>query len=65
MEVVMRQARLERIGNRETVMYFIEQLFGLSPDGGSGSVEFLLFAVPVLGVGFLNLWRRRSYRMRK
>lgn len=45
-------------------MYLIEQLFGLSPDGGSGSVEFLLFAIPVLGVGLLTLWRRRTYSMR-
>ena len=45
-------------------MYFIEQLFGFSPDDGSGSVEFLLFAIPVLGVGLLTLWRRRNYRMR-
>jgi hypothetical protein len=65
MNAVVRKASLEQIGNEETVMYFIEQLFGLSPDGGSGSVEFLLFAIPVLGVGFLTLWRRTNYRMRK
>jgi MYXO-CTERM domain-containing protein len=46
-------------------MYFIEQLFGVSPDGGSGSVEFLLFAIPALGVGLLTLWRRRNYGMRR
>jgi hypothetical protein len=45
-------------------MYFIEQLFGFSPDGGSGSVEFLLFAIPVLGVGLLTVLRRRNYTMR-
>jgi MYXO-CTERM domain-containing protein len=65
MEAVVRQARLERIEDKETVMYFIERLFGVSPDGGSGSVEFLLFAVPVLGVGLLTLWRRRNYGMRR
>ena len=28
-------------------MHFIERLFGISPDGGSGSLEFLLFIVPL------------------
>ena len=45
-------------------MYFIEQLLGLSPDGGSGSVEFLLFALPILGLGLLTLRRRRNDRTR-
>lgn len=60
MEAVVRHGWREPIGNKETVMHFIEQLFGSSPDGGSGSVEFLLFAIPVLGVGLLTLWRRRN-----
>jgi hypothetical protein len=29
-------------------MYFIEQLFGLSPDGDSGSLELLLVLVPLV-----------------
>ena len=29
-------------------MDFIERLFGISPDGGSGSVEFLLLSIPIL-----------------
>ena len=41
-------------------MDFIEKLFGLSPDGGSGWFEFLLFAVPLAGVAWL--WRRRQRR---
>jgi hypothetical protein len=45
-------------------MHFIEQLLGLSPDGGSGSAELLLLALPVLGVGLLALWRQRNCRIR-
>jgi hypothetical protein len=42
-------------------MDFIEQLFGLSPDGGSGWFEFLLFAVPLAGIAYLA-WRERRHR---
>jgi hypothetical protein len=38
-------------------MDFIERLFGIAPDGGSGWLEFLLFAVPLAGVAWL--WQRR------
>lgn len=31
-------------------MDFIEQIFGVSPDGGSGTLEFLLFLIPLAGV---------------
>jgi MYXO-CTERM domain-containing protein len=41
-------------------MDFIERIFGFSPDGGNGSFEYLLFAVPVIGL--LLLWRRRQLR---
>jgi len=34
-------------------MDFIERIFGFSPDGGSGSFEFLLFALPIAGVIYL------------
>jgi hypothetical protein len=44
-------------------MDFIERLFGVSPDGGSGLFEFLLFAVPLAGVA-LFYWRRRAARRR-
>ena len=30
-------------------MDFVERLFGISPDGGSGLFELLLFLIPVLG----------------
>lgn len=39
-------------------MNFIERLFGASPDGGSGALEFLLIAMPVLGVCVLARLRR-------
>jgi hypothetical protein len=35
---------------REKRMDFIEHMFGIAPDGGSGSLELWLFVVPVLGV---------------
>jgi hypothetical protein len=31
-------------------MDFIERIFGVSPDGGSGSLEVMLFAVPVIAI---------------
>ena len=40
-------------------MDFIERLFGVSPDGGSGLFEFLLFAVPLAGAAWL-IWRRKK-----
>lgn len=43
-------------------MDFIEKIFGLSPDGGSGSFEFLLFTVPVVGILVIRAWRKRSRR---
>ena len=43
-------------------MDFIERLFGVSPDGGSGLFEFLLFAVPLAGVAWLYLRRKAARR---
>lgn len=43
-------------------MDFIEKLFGFAPDGGNGSFEFLLFAVPLAGIVYLALRRRRQDR---
>jgi hypothetical protein len=40
-------------------MDFIEQLFGISPDGGSGLLELMLFVVPLLGLLLLRSWRGR------
>jgi len=39
-------------------MDFIERIFGIAPDGGSGTLEFLLFAIPVCGIAVLAVWRR-------
>ena len=44
-------------------MDFIERIFGFAPDGGDGSFEFLLFAIPIAGIAYL-LWRRRMRRER-
>ena len=41
-------------------MDFIERIFGLAPDGGSGSLEFLLFLIPVAGIVWIVAARRRS-----
>jgi MYXO-CTERM domain-containing protein len=42
-------------------MDFIEQLFGISPDGGSGALEALWVVALVAVVGALA-WRRRAMR---
>jgi cbb3-type cytochrome oxidase subunit 3 len=39
-------------------MDFIEQIFGFSPDGGSGAFEVLLFLIPIAGL--VILYRRRA-----
>jgi hypothetical protein len=39
-------------------MDFIEKIFGFSPDGGDGSLELLLFAVPVVLLIGSKLWQR-------
>lgn len=47
-------------------MDFIERIFGISPDGGSGAFEFLLFAIPIAGTVYLlarsGRWRGRDKR---
>jgi hypothetical protein len=45
----------------EAVMDFIEQLFGFSPDGGSGSFELLLILAPFL-VAAVWFYMRRQRR---
>jgi len=42
-------------------MDFIERLLGFSPDGGDGTFEFMLFAIPIAGIVYL-VRRRRSRR---
>ena len=45
-------------------MDFIERLLGISPDGGSGSLELLLFAILICGNIYLAVKRRlRKQRM--
>jgi len=46
-------------------MDFIERIFGISPDGGSGAFEFMLFALPIAGIAFMVLRRRRRSRQRR
>ena len=43
-------------------MDFIERIFGIAPDGGSGSFELLLFLVPVLGSYVLYRIRSRKQK---
>ena len=43
-------------------MDFIEKIFGVSPDGGSGWFEVLLFLIPVVGILVIREWRKRSAR---
>ncbi|WP_352596509.1 hypothetical protein [Mesorhizobium sp. M0091] len=41
-------------------MDFIERIFGISPDGGSGSFEAALIMVPIVIVGLVLLARKRA-----
>ncbi len=45
-------------------MDFIEQIFGLSPDGGSGATEAAYLAALIAGALLLR-WRRRSSAARQ
>jgi len=45
--------------NAEAMMNFIESLFGIAPDGGDGSLEWLLLLLPLVGVAAVAAWRRR------
>lgn len=40
---------------RDVVMHFIERVVGVAPDGGSGSSEFLLLAIPAAALCYLAL----------
>lgn len=46
-------------------MDFIEKIFGISPDGGSGAFEFLLFLIPIVAIYFLGRMRSRSRKKRR
>jgi hypothetical protein len=44
------------------IVDFIETIFGVAPDGGSGMLEMLLLAIPITGSCYLAVrrwWRRR------
>jgi len=43
-------------------MDFIEKIFGISPDGGSGLLEALLFLLPLAGILIIRSWRKRTTR---
>ena len=44
-------------------MDFIERIFGIALDKGSGSLEFLLLSVPLVGIACLT-FRTRERRNR-
>ena len=41
-------------------MDFIEKLFGVSPDGGNGLFEVMLFVIPVAVLSIVVLIRRKG-----
>ena len=43
-------------------MDFIERLFGIAPDGGSGTLEMALFLIPLAAL--LLLWYVRQRKAR-
>jgi len=43
-------------------MDFIERLFGVSPDGGNGTFELLLLALPLCLIVILRVIRRARDR---
>ena len=46
-------------------MDFIEKIFGIAPDGGSGSLEVLLFLLPVVGLYLLYRLRANARRRKR
>jgi hypothetical protein len=40
-------------------MNFIEQVFGIVPDGGSGALEMVIFAITLVGMCYYVLPRLR------
>ena len=42
-------------------MDFIERIFGVSPDGGDGSFELLLFLIPVTLMFAIVCWRKKRH----
>lgn len=53
------------VQHEEREMYFIERAFGISPDGGDGSTEFLWIATLLIAVISIVTWhfvRRKTSR---
>jgi hypothetical protein len=46
-------------------MDFIERIFGIAPDGGSGALEFLLFVIPIAGIVLIYRARKQREKHRK
>ncbi len=46
-------------------MDFIERIFGIAPDGGSGALEFLLFVIPIVGIVLIYRARKQRAKQRK
>ena len=46
-------------GEKGTIMDFIEKIFGINPDGATGSLEFLLLVLSVAAVAHITLHQRR------
>jgi len=44
----------------ECRMDFIERIFGIAPDGGSGALELMLFLIPIVILVAVWAWRARS-----
>lgn len=49
-----------RPGCREVPVDFLERIFGIAPDGGSGWFEVLLFLLPIAGIAWIVRQRRRD-----
>lgn len=47
------------VAARGVAMNFIERMFGLSPDAGSGSFETMLLVLPLLCLAVIMLGRQR------
>jgi hypothetical protein len=56
--------RRKRFGaiREEVSMDFIERIFGIAPDGGSGALELMLFLIPIVILAAAWAWRMRSTR---
>jgi hypothetical protein len=46
----------------DNAMDFIEKIFGFAPDGGSGVFELMLFVIPLAGICYFAMGRRRRQK---